>query len=71
MMDTDLAVIKEAVSKGQDEAITAAVSLARNWADSIERSGTPITAVEAVRTYATIIERQWAKTGAGVAHAAE
>lgn len=70
MVDAQLALIKEAVSRGQDETILATVALAREWARIIEAAAMPYTAPEALRLYADTLEKQWAATGAGVAHAA-
>lgn len=71
MLDTDVARIKEAVTRGQDETITAVAELAREWAEMIEQHGLDYTTAEALRFYADTLEKQWAKTGAGVAHASE
>lgn len=71
MMDSEYARIKEAVSRGQNETIAAAVDLAREWAEMIETNGLAQTGPEALRFFADTIEKQWAATGAGVSHAAE
>lgn len=71
MMDTEYARIKHAVDRGQDETVKALAELAREWADMIESHGLDYTPAQALRFYADTMEKQWAKTGAGVAHAAE
>ena len=71
MINQDLAIIKEAVSKGQDETIVALIELAREWAHMVEGHDLPYNGPDALRLFANTVEKQWAKSAAGVAHAAE
>lgn len=71
MVNEQLAIIKEAVAKGQDETIKAIVDLAREWADMVEGHDLPYSGPQALRLYANTVEKQWAKSAVGVAHAAE